>query len=83
MVRIWILFCEEDKKLGSESFLEAEMRESLEVSFDHTANKFGIMYSRKRISQNLFLNFIFIFPKSFMIFCRELKDPKRNYESQI
>ncbi len=41
------------------------------------------MYSRKRISQNSFLNFIFIFPKSFMIFCWELQDPKRNYESQI
>ncbi len=51
--------------------------------FPRTANKFGIMYSRKRISQNSFLNFIFIFPKSFMIFCRELQDPKRNYQSQI
>jgi hypothetical protein len=48
-----------------------------------TANKFGIMYSRKRISQNSFPNFIYIFPKSFMIFCQELEDPKRNYENQI
>ena len=30
------------------------------------------MYSRKRISQNSFPNFIYIFPKSFMIFCQEL-----------
>jgi hypothetical protein len=48
-----------------------------------TANNFGIMYSRKRISQNSFPNFIYIFPKSFMIFCQELQDPKRNYENQI
>ncbi len=34
----------------------------------YTANKFGLMYSRKRISQNSFPNFIYIFPKSFMIF---------------
>jgi hypothetical protein len=26
----------------------------------HTANKFGLMYSRKRISQNSFPNFIYI-----------------------
>ncbi len=39
----------------------------------YTANNFGIMYSRKRISQNL----------SFMIFCQELQDPERNYENQI
>ncbi len=48
-----------------------------------TANNFGIMYSRKRISQNSFPNLINIFPKSFMIFCQELQDPKRNYENQI
>ncbi len=48
-----------------------------------TANNFGIMYSRKRISQNSFPNFIYIFPKSFMRFCQELQDPKRNYENQI
>ena len=41
------------------------------------------MYSRKRISQNSFPNFIFIFPKSFMIFCQEPLDPKRNYKNQI
>jgi len=49
----------------------------------HTAKKFGLMYSRKRISQNLFPNFIYIFAKSFMIFCQELLDPKKNYENQI
>ncbi len=47
-----------------------------------TANNFGIMYSR-RISQNSFLNLIYIFPKSSMIFCQELQDPKRNYKNQI
>jgi hypothetical protein len=47
---------------------------------DHTANNFGIRYSRKRISQNSFPN---IFSKPFMIFCQELQDPKRNYENQI
>jgi len=41
------------------------------------------MYSRIRISQNSFPNFIYMFPKSFMIFCQELQDPKRNYENQI
>jgi hypothetical protein len=46
-----------------------------------TANNFGIMYSRKRISQNSFPNLIHIFPKSFMIFCQELQDPERNYEN--
>ncbi len=36
MVRIYIRihFCEQDKKLGSENFLEAKMRESLEVAYD-------------------------------------------------
>jgi hypothetical protein len=33
-----------------------------------TANNFGLMYSRKRICQNSFPNFIYIFQKSFMIF---------------
>ncbi len=47
----------------------------------HTANNFGIMYSRKRISQNSFPNFIYIFPS--MIFCQELQDPERNCEIQI
>jgi hypothetical protein len=49
----------------------------------YTANNFGLMYSRKRISQNSFPNLIYIFPKSFMIFCQELHSPKRNYENQI
>jgi hypothetical protein len=49
----------------------------------YTANSFGLMYSRKRISQNSFPNLIYIFPKSFMIFCQELHNPKRNYENQI
>jgi hypothetical protein len=34
---------------------------------EYTANNFGLMYSRKRISQN----------------CQELSHPKRNYENQI
>jgi hypothetical protein len=41
-----------------------------------TANNFGIMYSRKRISQNTFPNLIYIFPKSFIIFCQGLQIPK-------
>ncbi len=49
----------------------------------HTANNFGLLYSRKRISQNSFPNFLYIFPKSFMIFCQELSNPKQNYENQI
>ncbi len=49
----------------------------------YTANNFGFMYSRNRISQYSFPNFIYIFPKSFMKFCQELLDPKRNYENQI
>jgi hypothetical protein len=60
-----------------------------------TANNFGFMYSRKRISQKSFPKFIYIYPKSFMIFCQELLDaatmpwpleefnPKRNNENQI
>ncbi len=46
-----------------------------------TANNFGLMYSRK--SHNSFPNFIYIVPKSFMVFCQELHNPKRNYENQI
>ncbi len=49
----------------------------------YTANNFRLIYSRKRISQNSFPNFIYIFPKSFMIFCQELSNLKRNYENQI
>jgi hypothetical protein len=49
----------------------------------HTANNFGLMYSRKRISQNSFPNFIHIIPKSFMVFYQELRNPNRNYENQI
>jgi hypothetical protein len=48
-----------------------------------TANNFGLMCSRKRISQNSFPNLIYIIPKSFMVFCQELHNPKRNYENQI
>ncbi len=48
-----------------------------------TANNFGLMYSQKRISQNSFPNFIYINRKSFMTFCQELGNPKRNYENQI
>ncbi len=39
--------------------------------FTCTANNFGLMCCRKRISQNSFPNFIYIIPKSFMIFCQE------------
>jgi hypothetical protein len=46
-----------------------------------TANNFGLMCSRKRISQNLFPNLIYIIPKSFMVFCKEPHNPKRNYEN--
>jgi hypothetical protein len=49
----------------------------------HTANNFGFMYSRNRIYQYSFPNFIYIFPNSFTIFCQKLLDPKRNYENQI
>jgi hypothetical protein len=48
-----------------------------------TANNFGLMYFDKRISQNSFSNFIFIIPKSFMVFCQELHNSKRNDENQI
>ncbi len=47
-----------------------------------TPINFGFMYSWKRISKNSFPNFIYIFPKSFMKFCLELRNPKRNYENQ-
>jgi hypothetical protein len=53
------------------------------TSCHYTANNFGLMYSRKRISQNSFPNLIYIFPKSFMILCQELSNPKRNYKNQI
>jgi hypothetical protein len=56
---------------------------STNFAFEYTANNFGLMYSRKRISQNSFPNFIYIIPKSFMVFCQELHNPKRNYENQI
>ncbi len=49
----------------------------------HTTNNFELMNSRKRISQNSFPNFIYIIPKSFMVFCQELCNPKKNYENQI
>jgi hypothetical protein len=49
----------------------------------YTANNFGFMYSRKRISQNSFPNFICVIPKSFMVFYQELRNPKRNYENQM
>ena len=39
-----------------------------------TANNFEIMYSRQRISQNSLSKFIYVFPKSFMIFQQELLD---------
>jgi hypothetical protein len=54
-----------------------------EVRLTHTANNFGLIYSRKRISQNSFPNSIHIIPKSSMEFCHELSNPKRNYENQI
>jgi hypothetical protein len=49
----------------------------------HTANNFGLMCSRKRISQNSFPNLIYIIPKSFMVVCQELHNPKRNYETRF
>jgi hypothetical protein len=55
---------------GTKLTLSLNFRSSLRVYY--TANNFGLMYSRKRISQNSFPNFIYIFPKSFMIFCQEL-----------
>ncbi len=48
-----------------------------------TANNFGLMYSRKRISQNSFPNLSHIIPKSLMVFCQELHNLKRKYENQI
>jgi hypothetical protein len=48
-----------------------------------TANNFGLMCSRKRISQNSFPNLIYIMPKSFTVFCQQQHNPKRNYENQI
>jgi hypothetical protein len=43
-----------------------EFRGALQTIFD--------MYSQKRISQNWFLNFLYIFPKSFTIFRQEQLD---------
>ncbi len=43
---------------------------------DHTANNFGIMYSRKRISQNSFSNFIYIFQSHSWYSVRNYKIPK-------
>ena len=37
----------------------------------------------KELAKNSFPNFIHIIPKSFMVFCQELRNPKRNYENQI
>ncbi len=47
--------------------------QSSELGLRHTANNYGLMYSRKRISQNSFPNFVHIIPKSFMVFCQELQ----------
>jgi hypothetical protein len=44
----------------------------------YTANNFGLLYSWKRISQNSFPNFFYIFPKSFMIFCPNNSNPDLN-----
>ncbi len=70
-------------KLDSQLLVSDDCFLSVEAHIMYTANKFGLRYSRKRISQNSIPNFIYIFPKSFMIFCQELLDPKRNYENQI
>ncbi len=40
------------------------------------------LQSLKKNKPKLVSNFIYIFPKSFMIFCQELHNPKRNYENQ-
>jgi hypothetical protein len=48
-----------------------------------TANNFGLTYSRKTVSQNSFPNFIYIIPKSFIIFCQELGNPKRNMKARF
>jgi hypothetical protein len=42
------------------------------VTYLHTANSFQFLYYLIRISQNSFPNFIYIFPKSFMIFQKEI-----------
>jgi hypothetical protein len=64
----------------------AALKKILENSlliYCYTANNFGFMYSRNRIGQYSFPNFIYIFPKAFMKFGQELQDFKRNYENQI
>jgi hypothetical protein len=71
------------KPAFAEGYRKQTMIDLREISSSCTANNFGIMYSRKRISQNSFPTFIYIFPKIFMIFCQELQDTKRNYENQI
>jgi hypothetical protein len=49
------------------------LKKSLSSSpkFGYTANKFGLMYciSEKELAKTRSPNFIYIFPKSFMIFC--------------
>jgi hypothetical protein len=57
---------------------QSDLEKSLDI-----ANNFGLMYSRKRNSQNLFPNFIHIIPKSFVVFCKELCNPKRNYRFEL
>jgi hypothetical protein len=37
-------------------------------------NNFELMYSRQRVSQNSFTKFLYIVPKSFIIFQQELLD---------
>jgi hypothetical protein len=48
-----------------------------------TPNNFRFMYSWKRVSQNSFPNFIYIFPKSFMKFWQELRNPKRIMKTKL
>ncbi len=43
---------------------------AIAVVLHHTANNFGLMCYRKRISQNSFPNLIDIIPKSFMVYCQ-------------
>jgi len=69
--------------LGSSGSWDFSAASRLLSVSNHTANNFGLMYSRKRISQNSFPSFIYIIPNSFMVFCLELNNPKRNYENQI
>jgi hypothetical protein len=46
----------------------------VQSGWTYTANNFELMYSRQRISQNSFPKFLYIVPKSFIIFLRELLD---------